>query len=70
MLDERKIIEAVKRFIESKYGESEVEVSRIYGRGDVSEVAGRFRVKGDTKWRRFTFLIDSKDYSVKGFGLR
>lgn len=67
---ENKITEAVVRFLEEKYGLVVVEVSRIYRRGDVFEVAGSFRIREDRRWRRFTFLIDSKDYSVKGFGLR
>ncbi|MEM0349197.1 MAG: hypothetical protein QXE96_03235 [Candidatus Caldarchaeum sp.] len=65
-----RLVEAVRSYLERKYGEVEVEVVRTYDRGEVYEVAGVFRRKGERMFRRFTFLINSKTYSVEAFGLR
>ncbi|MCS7136934.1 MAG: hypothetical protein NZ941_01025 [Candidatus Caldarchaeum sp.] len=68
--EEGRVLEVVKSFLENKYGGVEFEISRIYKRGEVFEVSGSFNRLGERTRRRFTFLIDSREYVVKGFGLR
>lgn len=65
-----RVVDAVRVYLESKYGEVEFEVVRTFDRGEVYEVAGVFRRKGERMFRRFTFLINSKTYVVEAFGLR
>ncbi|MDW8084111.1 MAG: hypothetical protein RMI49_02800 [Candidatus Caldarchaeum sp.] len=67
---EGKVLEVVRSFLENKYGSVEFEISRVYERGEVFEVSGSFNRLGERTRRRFTLLIDSKEYVVKGFGLR
>ncbi len=64
------IHDVVKKFLESKYGLVEVEVSRIYWRNEDVEVAGTFRRQVEKSWKRFTLLIDRKTLGVKAFGMR
>ncbi|MCX8202066.1 MAG: hypothetical protein N3H84_08220 [Candidatus Caldarchaeum sp.] len=70
MSDEGKVAEVVKNFFETRYGEVEYEISRIYKKGNIIEVSGNFKAFRDSRMRRFTFLIDSRSYSIVGFGLR
>ncbi len=64
------IHDVVKKFLESKYGLVEVEVSRIYWRDGDVEVAGTFRRQVEKSRRRFTLLIDRGTMDVKAFGMR
>ncbi|MCS7138312.1 MAG: hypothetical protein NZ941_08110 [Candidatus Caldarchaeum sp.] len=61
---------AVKSYLEAKYGPVVVEVSRMYDRRDLQEVAGRFRRVDEVNWRRFTLLIEKDTLKVVGFGMR
>ncbi|MEM4280594.1 MAG: hypothetical protein QW470_05750 [Candidatus Caldarchaeum sp.] len=69
-MDSEDLLSVVKRFFESKYGYVQLNVSRIYVRGDEVEAAGVFRRGTDKAWRRFTVLIDRKTMNVKAFGIR
>jgi len=68
-VDER-IRTAVKRFLELKYGDLEIELTRLYTRDGEVEVAGSFRRVGEGRARRFTILLDSNTLNVKAFGTR
>ncbi|BAJ51315.1 hypothetical protein CSUB_C1464 [Candidatus Caldarchaeum subterraneum] len=65
-----RVVDAVRAYLEKRYGEVEFEIVRTFDRGEVYEVAGVFRRKGERMFRRFTFLINSKTLSVEAFGLR
>jgi len=67
---EEPVHQAVVSFFMGKYGEVEVEISRVYPRSDVIEVAGVMRRRGERSWRRFTVLLDAKTLAVKAFGMR
>ncbi|MEM2650781.1 MAG: hypothetical protein QXU87_01735 [Candidatus Caldarchaeum sp.] len=63
-------ITVVRKFLESKYGVVQLDVSRVYVRDDEVEAAGMFRREADRVWRRFTVLIDRKTMIVKAYGSR